>query len=129
MENPFFAHALQGATDTARASAFEVILVNTEEDADREQSALRLLSERRVDGIVISPVALDQPTGIQDLVDQGTAVVSLDRSIRGVPTDTVMIDNVRAAHAGVAHLIELGHRRIGVVAGHSATTRLHRWRS
>jgi LacI family transcriptional regulator len=117
IDNPFFARALQGATDTARASGFEVILVNTEEDVEREQSALRLLSERRVDGIVISPVALDDPGAIQALLDQGTAVVCLDRSIRGVATDTVMIDNVRAAHAGVAHLIAQGHRRIGVVAG------------
>jgi LacI family transcriptional regulator len=109
INNPFFAKALQGATDTARASGFEVLLVNTEEDAEREQAALRVLSERRVDGIIISPVALDHPVGIAELVEQGTAVVCLDRAIRGVPTDTVMIDNVRAAHAGVAHLIARDH--------------------
>src|SRR5688572_16800027 len=55
IENPFFSRALRGVSDVAHANGYEVVLVNTDEDLQVEQDAVRVLTERRVDGLVVSP--------------------------------------------------------------------------
>ena len=43
VENPFFASAVRGITDAAHAGGFEVILVNTDEDVEKERAAVAVL--------------------------------------------------------------------------------------
>ena len=40
----------------------------------------------------------------------------VDRGVRGVKADTVVVDNLVASRDAVAHLNELGHRRIAILA-------------
>jgi LacI family transcriptional regulator len=42
--------------------------------------------------------------------------VQLDRAVRGLPADAVMVDNGAASARAVEHLLGLGHRRIGLVS-------------
>jgi DNA-binding LacI/PurR family transcriptional regulator len=44
-------------------------------------------------------------------------LVCVDRRLAKATVDTVLIDNVRGAHAATEHLVRLGHGRIGFVAG------------
>ena len=55
IENPFFRRSLRGIADTARAQGFEVLLANTDEELDKEETAVRVMTERRVDGLVVCP--------------------------------------------------------------------------
>src|SRR3954447_18008636 len=116
--NPFFAQALRGASDVAQAAGFELVIANSDEDARREQGALRLMEESRLDGAVVAPADLDDPRAIRRLAATETPVVLLDRALRGVASDAVLVDNVAGARLGVEHLIARGHRRIGVVTSH-----------
>jgi len=69
-----------------------------------------------VDGIVF--IAAGESSGhVQALVEQGVPVVVCDREVPGVEVDTVIADNVESGHRATEHLIGLGHRRIGCIAG------------
>jgi LacI family transcriptional regulator len=116
MENPFFAKTMRGITDIARPLGYEVVIANSEEDPRLERHAVQALLDHGVDGLIVAPTELIRASHLSSAVKSGVPVVLLDRAIAGVNADAVMVDNVRAARAGLERLITLGHRRIGLVA-------------
>ncbi len=117
IENEFFSRLVRGCTDVVRASGYDVLLVNTDEQAAREQSAVRLLLERRVDGLLVAPASTHDGAHLREARDSGSSVVLVDRKVRRSGLDTVLVDGTGAARAAVGHLVAAGHRRIGVVTG------------
>jgi LacI family transcriptional regulator len=115
IEDQFFARLVRGVADEARQSGFHLVLANSDEDVEEERSAVQLLTERQVDGLIIAPCAVDEYEHLAQLEMFGMPVVLLDRRIEGFQVDAVLIDGVRAAEEAVAFLIGLGHRRIAIV--------------
>lgn len=115
MENPFFARTMAGITDVARAAGYEVVIANSQEKPDLERRAVRTLHERQVDGMIVAPTQYADGSHLRRLVERSIPVVLLDRSVRGVAADAVLIDNVKAARTAVEYLIGLGHERIGLL--------------
>ena len=70
--------------------------------------------QKRVDGLVLADLRLDDDE-IEELQSVGAAVATI--GARYVPFSSVMIDNRAAAVLAVQHLIDLGHRRIGLIGG------------
>jgi len=60
--NPFFAGVYRGIEDAALPRGYNVILCNTDGSPDRELSHLRMLGERRVDGIILASAYLSDPS-------------------------------------------------------------------
>ena len=116
----FFARAVRGIADTAKAAGFEVILANSDEDLDKERAAVDVLLEKRVDGLIVSPSVPTGASHLVDLVERGLPLVLLDRGSAGVLSDVVAVDNRRAAQDATAHLLRMGHRRIAIVVEHSS---------
>src|SRR5690606_3624868 len=113
---PFFSAVLRGSADTARAAGFEVLVSNTDNDADIEDRALELLAEQRVDGVIIAPVFQSDPAAIKRLNDEGMPIVLLDRRMPGLEhLPLVSVDHVDATERAVQALIDAGHRRIALV--------------
>ena len=52
--NPFFPEIARGAEDRARESGYSVIICNTDDDVDIENNYLNVLSEKMVDGIILT---------------------------------------------------------------------------
>lgn len=123
---PFFARAVRGIADIARASGFEVVLTNTDGDLEAERRALKLLTERRSDGIIVAPASVTDGEHISVAVGAGIPVVQLDRRVQGVSrAGSVTIDNIQGGYIAVRHLTELGHRKIALVT--EAAGELERW--
>lgn len=113
---PFFSAVLRGSADTARAAGFEVLVSNTDNDADIEDRALELLAEQRVDGVIIAPVFQPDPAAITRLCEEGMPIVLLDRRMSGLEhLPLVSVDHVDATERAVQALIDEGHRRIALV--------------
>lgn len=117
IENPFFRRSLRGIADTARARGFEVLLANTDEELDKEDTAVSVMTERRVDGLVVCPADGGDRTHLTRVIEAGIPVVLLDRKVAGLHADTVGIDNRKAARAATEHLLAHGHRDIAIVTG------------
>lgn len=116
ISNPFFATAMRGVSDVARRHGFEVFLTNSDEQVQLERQAVRALLGKQVDGIVLAPTVTDDVAHLRSVVDSGTPLVFIDRTLAGIPADSVCIDNLEAARIAVDHLLRLGHRRIALVA-------------
>jgi LacI family transcriptional regulator len=115
--NPFFATLVRGVEDAAVAAGYSVLVCNSDEDPDKANSYMRLLLRRRMDGLLIAPVRDGASPAIQELARRRMPVVFIDRKAAGVLADAVLSDNVGGAYQATRHLIERGHRRIGILLG------------
>jgi LacI family transcriptional regulator len=112
--NPFFADIGRGADDAAHAAGYSLLLCNAVEDPDREAELLRTLEQRAVDGVVLCSSRLHEQV-LADLVRRHDAVVLINRSLDGC--SNVCVDDAWGAAVLVQHLLGLGRRRIGLMAG------------
>jgi LacI family transcriptional regulator len=116
--NPFYSAIARAVEDAASERGHILITGSCEEDPKRERRlALRLL-RRLVDALLIVPAGSDHRYLLPELsID--TPIVFLDRPSRGVAADTVLLDNVGGARAGVEHLLRQGHERIAFIGDSS----------
>jgi LacI family transcriptional regulator len=119
--NPFFTTIARGVEDAARAQGYAVMFCNTDESVDEELEYVRVLIQRRVDGVLLVP-ATDSSGSIELLRKHELPVVVLDRRVRSGGVDEVRGDSEAGAYLAVRHLIDLGHRRIAVLAGPEAVS-------
>lgn len=103
----------------ASERGYQVILGTTADDPETELAYLRTLQERNVDGIILSPSAVNEPF-VMKLIDSGLPMVLLENYNEELRAPRINIDDRAAAEGAVRHLIELGHERIGIVAGNQA---------
>ncbi len=79
-----------------------------------------LVAQTRPDGLILTPPVCDHPGVLDMLVREKLRFVRISPSTRPGLTAAVSIDNQTAACAATRHLAELGHARIGFIAGHPA---------
>jgi LacI family transcriptional regulator len=114
--NPFSTAVVKGIESRARQEGHMLLLANSDGDPKQEVDAIMALSGRRVDGLIIALAAGPQPETLSLLNSLNVPVVLLDRMVRA-NLDQVLVENTKPVSMVVAHLIALGHRRIGMIAG------------
>jgi LacI family transcriptional regulator len=112
LTNPFFPSLAQSVVQRARHHGYGVFVTDTEGADEQEIAAIRMLAERGVDGIVWFPIR-DVNTAASLL--PGIPTIVIDRTLPGI--ESIQADYAGGGLAAVTHLIELGHRDIGVVCG------------
>lgn len=117
--NPFFAGVVRGIADAARSAGYDTIVVNTDESADRERDAVRVLLGKQIDGLIVASAvgAAEDPAHLRAAVERGVPVVAVDRELPGLDVDAVVIDNHDIAAEAVRHLTSAGHRRVALAWG------------
>jgi len=113
--NAFFTHLSRAIEDAASRSGYDVVLVNTDESLAKEASALNLLLEKQVDGIIITSAG--GPTDYAAILGS-TPAVFVDRmppNVQDTPYDRVLVDNVQGTQAIVTRLIQQGAQRVGII--------------
>ncbi|MGS0743198.1 LacI family DNA-binding transcriptional regulator [Glaciimonas sp. GG7] len=111
--NPFYAEIVRGINSVARQHGYFVLLCDTGADAAEERSYFDLLRSHRADGAI----CLD-PDTIQHASANAATDLPWVACCEFDPTAAVPyvgIDNYRAAGDAVRHLLERGHRRIGLI--------------
>ena len=114
--NPLFAEIALGAELALRASGYTMLLANSMGDADLDRSHVRLLAQRRVDGLLLSPT--DEVSVAPELERANIPAVMVDRGTQAVPSvSAVLTDHDTGIAEAVELLVGLGHRRIALVNG------------
>ncbi|MFE9749050.1 LacI family DNA-binding transcriptional regulator [Saccharothrix saharensis] len=113
--NPFFTDVAAGAGQVADDAGLVLYLCDGGEDAARQARYLDLLEQQRVEGILITPVDVDDPR-IGALAGRGTPIVVVDRGA-GPDRCSVSVDDVLGGDLAASHLLDAGHRRIAFVGG------------
>lgn len=113
ISDPFVSAVVDGIEEEATANDHAVILVMSRSDPEHELEAVRLLSERRVDGIIVSASRVGNYE--ERLVRLQVPIVLLNNQSESSYIYSINVDDVRGAHMATDHLLELGHRHIAYI--------------
>ncbi len=106
----------KGVEEELKKQGYTVVICNTNGSVEEEESRIRVLVERCVDGIIIIP-ASNEGKHINQLKDLNVPVVLVDRLVDDFTADAVLVDNINGCYAAVEKLINTGYRRIGFIGG------------
>ena len=113
--NPAYFDEIRAIQAAATAMGFGVLLSNSFENIDTESANIRLMIEKRVDGLLIIPCSYthDSPPNDYSILSEfNIPFVLMHRYIDNKNYDCVKFDNYSAGYQGVDHLINKGHKRI-----------------
>lgn len=116
ISNPYFMDVIAAIEAAAADHGHTILLADTHDEPQREFQMVQELVLRRVDGLVLAPSPGAEANALKYLSQHSVPVVLVDRFLP-VEIDQVGIENEAPAAQLVEHLIELGHRRIALVAG------------
>lgn len=117
VSSPFYAAALKGAQGTLERAGYRVLLMDANQDVERELAAIETLLSHQVDGLLVASAGLARETFEQTVADRPTPTVFFDGVIEGSGDGAVTLDDEQGISLLVAHLVEHGHSRIGLLAG------------
>jgi LacI family transcriptional regulator len=118
ISNPVLAETVKGAEGRLREEGYSVLLSNSEGDPKLDAEYVRVFSQRRVDGLILSLASETEPATLEALYEIETPCVLLDREVPGLTgASTVIADHRAGMRAAIGHLLDLGHRRIGLIGG------------
>jgi LacI family transcriptional regulator len=114
--NPYFAELIRWIEDAAFELGYNIILCNAHGAAQKQGAYLRLLIEKRIDGLVLIASGADDEQGLL-LRHEAVPIVQLERALPGLDADLILAGEEEGGYAATRHLIELGHREIACVSG------------
>jgi LacI family transcriptional regulator len=114
ISNPFSAALARVIEDAADKYNYTVIFGSSDENPEKYKKILDALINRQVDGLILSPPEHAEPQ-ILDLQQQQIPFVLIDRYFPGIPTNYVILDNYKAAFEATQHLVDCGHKNIGMI--------------
>ncbi len=127
--NPVFAALAQAMETYASRDGFATILCNTAGSAMREVDYVHMLLERRVEGMVFICAEITDVRSAhahyEQLIELGARLVFVNGTSESLEVTSVGVDERAAGRLATEHLVDLGHTRIGFVAGdaHASPTR------
>jgi len=121
LANPIFPALAQAIETRAAPDGLASILCNTREAAYREIDYVHMLLDRRVEGMIFISCEMTNLTADHShyarLLDEGARFVFVNGALHQLDVPSVGVDERAAGEIATQHLLDLGHERIGFVAG------------
>lgn len=114
--NPFFPELVKSIEAAAFEYGFNILLFNTNYDAQRAADYVRRLIELKVAGVVLVTTELD-PFLIDELEREEVRVVFHNVGTPGKYMSNILVDYTGGIEESVHYLVSLGHRKIAHIAG------------
>lgn len=121
LTNPIFPALAQEIETRAAPEGLASILCNTGEAAYREVDYVHMLLDRQVEGMLFISCEMTNLRGdhghYRRLVQEGARLVFVNGALHTLDVPSIGVDERAAGELATSHLLELGHERIGFVAG------------
>lgn len=111
VSNPHFSILMKEIEEQARAYDYSSFLINTNEEEELEEKAIRDAINKNVDGIIICPTQRSK-RNILTLQSRNIPFVLLGRHYPELDTDYVVCNDELGGYQATKHLLDKGHRRI-----------------
>jgi DNA-binding LacI/PurR family transcriptional regulator len=108
----YYVEALRGIEDALAATDYALVIRTVERPADRDRVFDARDARARADGLLLVSVP-PTPGLLARLAGAGVPAVLVDAE--HAPLASVAVDHEAAAAGAVAHLLGLGHRRVGLI--------------
>jgi DNA-binding LacI/PurR family transcriptional regulator len=114
--NPFFPELVKSFEFAATHHGYEVIVANTDYNPERTTNCVRRMIERQVDAVAIITSEIE-PHLIDELSKRRLPIVFLDVGKLRPLISNISVEYDKGIREAVQHIVSLGHRRIGFIAG------------
>lgn len=117
--SPYYVYEMQsGIRDRCERDGVRMIAQPYDRGSDRLLDEIESLVEAtQIDGLILTPPVSDHPKVLDLLARRGVRFVRVSPGTDVGLSPSVFIDNRAAAATMTGHLLALGHRRIGFIAG------------
>lgn len=109
--NPFSSEIHRALEDTLAKRGIAVFAASLDDDPEREKALVAAFLGRRVDGMVLTPIARSQAYVIPEH-SRDLPLVFIDREPVGIDADAVVTDNAAGSARAAAHLLKHGHTKL-----------------
>jgi len=116
ISNKFFATMIESVENYLSAHGYHLIIANTKENPEREETNIRLLSAGLVDGLLIAST-MEDFSRFESLIPAGFPVVLVDRTFDTKRFPSVSVSNFQPIYRSVCRLAGKGDKRIGMIGG------------
>ncbi len=110
----FTSRVMKAIESECNGLKYTVIFGNSEENLKKFIEVVNALVDRQVDGLILVPVEKCERQ-LAYLKEIGVPFVLIDRFIKNISAPTIAIDNYKTAYRCTQHLINTGHKRIGLI--------------
>lgn len=115
--NPFFPEFVRGIEDVAQKQGYSLFLCNSDDDEQKEVSYIQLLRRHRIAGLIAAfqPHKPEGKNVLKSLVSHRVPVVLMGSRRPDKKIVSLAVDDVQGTFLATSHLLDLGHRRIGMI--------------
>lgn len=114
IDDPFFGEIIKGIDHALSAVGYSLFLAVTDQNPQREREVIQLMSQRRVEGIIICSTSVSAAhQAVLERLD--VASVTINNQAREQVGHAVAHNDVQGAIELTQHLLALGHRRLGFI--------------
>lgn len=110
------AEIFSGIADRLQMMGYGILTSVCRNDSKLEKEAVDFLTKKRVDAIINIPVTTDG-SHLLSFLKTGKPLILIDRKIRNLDCNYVLVDNVDAVFRAVNKLLKNGHSKIGLIGG------------
>jgi LacI family transcriptional regulator len=121
LTNPLYPPNVRGIEDVLEPAGYSGLIVNTDNDPQRERQLVESLRSRQVEGFIVATALLEHPL-LERLHRDGVPMVMVNRRPAGIDVPSITPDDAAGIALAVQHLADLGHRRIAHLAGPATTS-------
>lgn len=114
ISNNFFASLAKTIEEEAEEFGYKVVYSSTENNSKKGVELLRMLTQRQVDGYLITPT-VGMEEDIEMLARHKKPLVLMDRYFPGIEAPYVQVDNKGAVEKGMEHLVGKGYKKIAFI--------------
>ena len=126
ISSPFSGMILHHVGAALRKMGYGMLIVDSCDDEEIEKKNVRYLISRKVDGIIVLPVAT-KGEFLLPAKNAGVPIVLLDRALSDVQYDCVRIDNRKSTYNAMQEFISRNHKKIAVIASEREYTGRERY--
>ena len=116
ISNKFFGTMIESVENYLSAHGYHLIIANTKENMDREETNIRLLSAGLVDGLLIAST-MDDFAKLDSLIPAGFPVVLVDRTFETKKYSSICVSNFQPIYRSICRLAGKGAKRVGIIGG------------
>lgn len=120
ISNPFYSGVIKGLKSKAQEEGYSVMISITDAEEEIEKNAMKFLTTRLVDGIILLAPRLSAEAITK--VAREYPIVQCSEYVEGSCTSIVSIDNFQAAYEATKYLISLGHTQIAMIGNDEGYT-------
>lgn len=129
LSDPFCMLILRGIEKGLHPTSYLPLIMDAHNEWKQFEGYLRLLMERRVEGLIVVANWIFEEGGLLAQVrNRNLPTVAVGRDLSGDNFRSVIVENERGGYMAAEHLYELGHRDIAVIRGpEKLTDSRRRW--